>query len=72
MALYFASQGTGNMVWPFVAGTARVVVVAGGGLVAVLLFGAGSSTLFVLVACGLVCFGLIVAWSLLRPAWNPV
>ena len=71
MALYFASQGTGNMVWPFVAGTVRLVLVAGGGAVAVLALGAGTTVLFTLVAVGLVCFGSIVASSLLRRAWNP-
>jgi hypothetical protein len=49
----------------------RFTVAAGGGALAVLVFGASLETLFVCVAAGLVLFGGIVAWSLKSRVWNP-
>ena len=71
MALYFASQGTGTMVWPIGAGILRFVVAAGGSAVAVGLFAAEASAVFVLVAAGLVCFGGPLAASLFSRVWRP-
>lgn len=71
MALYFASQGTGNMVWPFSAGVLRLVVAAGGGAIAVALYADDPTMLFVCVAAGLVCFGGPIAASLFSRVWHP-
>jgi putative MATE family efflux protein len=71
MALYFASQGTGNMLWPFVAGVARLVVAAGLGATLALGFGASLAWLFACVAAGLVLFGGIIALSLFGRVWRP-
>ncbi len=72
MALYFASQGTGNMVWPFTAGVLRLVVAAGGGMIAAAVFTDDPSMLFACLAAGLFCFGGLIAWSLLFRVWNPI
>jgi Na+-driven multidrug efflux pump len=71
MTLYFASQGTGSMIWPFTAGVVRLIVAAGGGALAALVFGLSLDILFVCVAAGLVLFGTIVAGSLKSRVWNP-
>jgi hypothetical protein len=71
MALYFASQGTGNMAWPFSAGVLRLVVAAGGGWVAVAWFGGGPAALFAFVSAGLFVFGAVIAGSLFSRVWNP-
>lgn len=71
MTLYFASQGTGNMIWPFTAGVARVVVAAGIGAVLSLWLGAPLEWLFAVVALGLVVFGGMIAASLFSRVWNP-
>ena len=71
MALYFAAQGTGNMVLPVTAGAIRLAVAGGGGAIAVLWFGGGPSVLFACVAAGLFCFGALVAASLFGRIWNP-
>jgi len=71
MALYFASQGTGTMVWPIGAGILRFVVAAGGCALAVRMFDAGAPVLFVLVAAGLVSFGATLAVSLFSRTWRP-
>lgn len=70
MALYFASQGTGRMVWPLSAGVLRFAVTAGGGALAVGVFAAGTTVVFVLVAVGLVCFGSLLAASLFSSVWR--
>lgn len=71
MALYFASQGTGTMVWPFMAGVVRMAVVAGGGAVLALWFGVALEWLFAIVALGLVLFGGFIGISLFSRVWNP-
>ncbi len=71
MALYFAAQGTGNMVLPVTAGAIRLVVAGGAGAVAVLWLGGGPASLFACVAAGLFCFGALVAASLFGRLWNP-
>lgn len=71
MALYFASQGTGNMSWPFTAGILRVLLAAGGGAVATQLLGMGPTALFALVAAGLLAFGAVILASLFSRVWNP-
>jgi Na+-driven multidrug efflux pump len=71
MALYFASQGTGNMAWPFTAGVVRLAVAGGGGALAVLAFQGGAAGLFACVSAGLAAFGLLLAASLRTRAWYP-
>ncbi len=71
MTLYFASQGTGSMIWPFSAGVARFTIAAGGGALCALVFGLPLEVLFTCVAVGLVLFGSIVALSLKSRVWNP-
>lgn len=69
--LYFASQGTGNMVWPFTAGAVRLAVAAGGAAVATTYL-ADVAALFVCLSAGLVCFGGVIAGSLhFSHVWNP-
>lgn len=71
MTLYFASQGTGSMIWPLTAGVARFAVAAGLGALVALVFGASLDWLFACVALGLVLFGAIVLGSLRSRVWNP-
>ena len=71
MALYFASQGTGNMAWPFSAGVLRLIVAALGGWAMVAWFGAGPAVLFAFVSAGLAVFGGIIAVSMFSRVWNP-
>ncbi|MCP3105503.1 MATE family efflux transporter [Myxococcus sp. K15C18031901] len=57
--LGFAAQGMARVLWPFLAGTARLVIAAGFGWLAVARFGAPLPTLFMFVAGGLAAYGLI-------------
>jgi Na+-driven multidrug efflux pump len=54
MLLYFAAQGGGRVLWPFLGGTARLVVAAGFGWWAVARWGFGLPTLFAIVAAAIV------------------
>jgi putative MATE family efflux protein len=69
LALYFASQGAGRLLWPLFAGSTRLVVAIGGGFVALRLTGA-LSWLFVALAAGLVLHGTIVLAAILSGAWR--
>ena len=70
MALYFASQGTGEMVWPVTANLARILVASCGGLLALDVLGWGLPGVFAFVAMGIVSFSAILAFSTTRPAWR--
>ena len=71
MLLYFAGQGAGHVLWPFFGGTARLVIAAVFGWVAVELFGADLSTLFVIVAISSLAFGGVTAAALAIRGWSP-
>ena len=71
-ALYFATQGTGNMAVPFTAGVVRLLVAGVGGALISMLLGAALGWLFAAVALGLVLFGAIQAWAIhYGRTWNP-
>lgn len=70
MALYFASQGTGEMLWPVAANLARIVIAGGGSLLALDVLGWGTTGLFFFVAMGIVAFSAILAFSTTRRAWR--
>ena len=57
MLLYFAAQGGGRVLWPFLGGTARMLIAAGIGWLAVTRWGFGLDGLFLVVAAGL------LAWA---------
>ena len=70
MALYFASQGTGEMIWPVVANLTRIVIAVCGSLLALDVLGWGLPGLFAFVALGIVSFAAVLAFSTTRPAWR--
>lgn len=70
LSLYFASQGAGTVIWPVVSGAFRLLVTAGGGLLAVQVFNVEFAGLPVFVAAGMVVFGLGSATSVLLGAWR--
>jgi len=69
MVLYFARQGMGRMLWPFLAGATRLLV-AGGGAWLLVRGGAGLASIFAMAATASALFGLLNAAGLLltRPA----
>jgi putative MATE family efflux protein len=68
MALYFASQGAGRLLWPFLANMARLLIAAGGGFIALRLSG-NLIDVFIALAVALAAFGVINAAAVARGAW---
>ncbi len=69
LALYFASQGAGTMLWPLLAGGLRLLVAAGGGWLALTLTGSLWG-LFAALAMGLVIYGMGIAVPIALGAWS--
>jgi putative MATE family efflux protein len=69
VSLYFASQGAGRVVWPVLAGTARLVIVVAGGFGAVAL-GWPLFALFAVIALGIVAWGATTAWVVRASDWG--
>ena len=70
LALYFAGQGVGRVFWPMMIGICRVILAAGGGALAVMIWGSGEA-LFMALALAMVGFGLANAFAVARGAWGP-
>jgi Na+-driven multidrug efflux pump len=68
MALYFASQGAGRLLWTFIANMARLVIAAGGGWLALRL-GGNLTGVFIALAAALAAFGLINAGAVACGVW---
>jgi putative MATE family efflux protein len=68
MALYFASQGAGRLLWPLIANMTRLAIAGGGGWLALRWTGELSSV-FAVQAFALVVFGLIIAAAVASGAW---
>ncbi|NTA19357.1 MATE family efflux transporter [Agrobacterium tumefaciens] len=65
LALNFASQGTGRVLLPVLAGTVRMIIAAFVGWSAVIWYGASMGTLFQIVALGAVAYGALTAAAVL-------
>jgi len=65
IALYFASQGAGDVLRPMLAGTARLALVIAGGLVIVSLQG-----VFVVIAAAMIAFGALTIWFVASARWK--
>jgi len=68
MALYFASQGAGRLLWPFLANLTRLIMAAGGGWLALRWTGS-QSAVFAALGVALAAFGLINAAAVASGAW---
>lgn len=69
LALYFASQGAGQMLKPVLAGTLRLVLVVAGGAL-VLKFDGPLAALFGVVAFGLTVFGVFTMYAVYKARWS--
>jgi putative MATE family efflux protein len=68
MALYFASQGAGRLLWPLLANFTRLAIAAGGGWLA-LRWSGDLSHVFLALGLALTAFGLINAVGVAGGAW---
>lgn len=69
LALFFASQGAGRLTWALVASTARLVVVAIGGWIAIHVAGGPPEALYAVVALSLSLLGLTLAATTYLADW---
>ena len=70
LALYFASQGTGRLLWPLLAGGVRLAIAAGGGYIALRWYGGGLPTLFAAIAVALTVYAMVGARSMQADVWR--
>ena len=70
LALYFASQGAGVLLWPLLAGAGRLLIAALGGWVAIHWLGGGLGALCLAIALSFVMYGLTVAAAIRAGAWR--
>src|SRR5437660_2776633 len=68
MALYFASQGAGRLLWPLLANLTRLIIAAVGGWLA-LRWSGELSHVFIALSAALAAFGLINAGAVATGAW---
>ncbi len=68
LALYFASQGAGQLLWPLACGFLRLAIAGLGGWLA-LEFTGSLSGLFFALAAGLVAYGGILFFAIRSGAW---
>jgi Na+-driven multidrug efflux pump len=69
MALYFASQGAGRLLWPFLANLTRLIVATAGGWIVFRWLDGGLGGLFAMLAAALVLFGAINTAALAAGSW---
>jgi putative MATE family efflux protein len=65
IALYFASQGAGQVLRPVLAGSARLAIVIAGGWLAVSLHG-----VFIVIAAAMIAFGALTMWAVATANWK--
>ena len=68
LALTFASQGAGRLLWPLVANMTRLLIAAGGGWLA-LRWSGDVSYVFVALSAALAAYGLLNAGAVAGGAW---
>ncbi|MEO8040388.1 MAG: MATE family efflux transporter [Betaproteobacteria bacterium] len=68
LALYFASQGAGRLLWPLVSGFLRLLIAVGGGWLALRATGS-LAALFAALAVGLVVYGSSLVVAVPSGAW---
>ena len=70
LALYFASQGAGRLLWPLLAGSVRLVSAAAGGWLIMHQLPGELTALFAVMALALVLFGSTLAGAIRLGAWE--
>jgi putative MATE family efflux protein len=70
LALFFASQGAGRLLWPLLASTARLLVVALGGWLVLHVLGGSPPALYAVIALSLVVMGVTLAAATRLSDWS--
>jgi putative MATE family efflux protein len=72
LALYFASQGAGRLLWPLLASFTRLVISGVGGWLVTRWLGGGMTELFAAMAVALMTFGMINIAAVRMGSWRSV
>tara|TARA_R100001369_G_scaffold35626_2_gene60888 strand:- start:2486 stop:3904 length:1419 start_codon:yes stop_codon:yes gene_type:complete len=70
LALYFASQGAGRMVWPVISSLSRMAMALVGALILTKYAGMGVEGIFVAIGCAMLAYGLIIALAIRHNGWR--
>jgi putative MATE family efflux protein len=69
LCLYFAAQGAGKVLWPVLAGTARLAVITAGGIW-LTAWGSPAWTVYAMIAAGMVVYGIATAAAIWFTRWG--
>ena len=70
LALYFASQGAGRMIWPVISSLSRMAVALVGALILITYANMQVEGIFAAIGCSMLAFGLIIALAIRRSGWR--
>ena len=70
LALYFASQGAGHMVWPVVSSLSRMAVALIGALILMQTGGLGLRGIFIAIGGAMVVYGTVIGLAIWRRGWR--
>ncbi len=70
LALYFASQGAGRMVWPVLGSVLRMALAIGGALLLAAATDLGLAGVFIAIAAGMAAYGLFTAGAIRLSGWR--
>ncbi|MCA3729041.1 MAG: MATE family efflux transporter, partial [Phenylobacterium sp.] len=70
LALYFASQGAGAVLWPIIATLLRLVICVGGAAMVMRSPQPSLAGVYACIAAGMVAYGALTAAALWRGAWR--
>ncbi|MEE4361871.1 MAG: MATE family efflux transporter [Pseudomonadales bacterium] len=72
LALYFASQGAGTVLWPVIATFLRFAICVGGAWIGVRTLDQGIDFVYAAIAGGMLVYGVLTAASIALGAWRKV
>ena len=70
LALYFASQGAGRMLWPVISSLSRMAVALFGAIALTRYAGFGVDGVFVAIGAAMLVYGLVIAAAIWRGDWR--
>lgn len=70
LALYFASQGAGRMLWPMISSLGRLCVALAGALLLLRYTDLGLDGIFIAIGGAMCVYGLIIALAIWRGGWT--
>ena len=70
LALYFASQGAGHMVWPVISSLSRMAVALIGALILMQTGGLGLRGIFIAIGGAMAVYGSVIGLAIWRKGWR--